>query len=62
MEEAFHTSIVITTAFLTHIATEVVSLQFEFELTKEWEGDQWGGTITEQQLRKVRISGEILLG
>lgn len=49
VEEAFHTSIVITAAFRTHIATQVVSLQFEFELTKEWEGDQWGSTITEQQ-------------
>jgi hypothetical protein len=36
VEEAFHTSIVITAAFRTHIATQVVSLQFEFELTKEW--------------------------
>jgi hypothetical protein len=53
VEEAFHTSIVITTAFRTHIATEVVSLQFEFELTKEWEGDQWGGTITGQLTRHI---------
>jgi len=52
VEEAFHTSIVITAAFRTHIATQVVSLQFEFELTKEWEGDQWGSTITWHQLTR----------
>lgn len=28
---------------------------FGFELSKEWEGDQWGSTITEQQfIRKIR--------
>ncbi len=52
VEEAFHTSIVITAAFRTHIATQVVSLQFGFELTKEWEGDHWGSTITEQQFTR----------
>ncbi len=25
---------------------------FGFELTKEWEGDQWGSTITEQQFTR----------
>lgn len=27
---------------------------FGFTLTKEWEGDQWGATITEQQFTRIR--------
>lgn len=29
---------------------------FGFELSKEWEGDQWGCTITEQQFTRVNIA------
>ncbi len=29
---------------------------FGFELSKEWEGDQWGTTITEQQFTRINIA------
>jgi DNA-binding MarR family transcriptional regulator/GNAT superfamily N-acetyltransferase len=36
------------------IAARRLYQSFEFELLKEWEGDQWGSTITEQQFtRKI---------
>jgi len=36
------------------IAARRLYESFGFELSKEWEGDQWGCTITEQQFtRKI---------
>lgn len=34
---------------------------FGFELSKEWEGDQWGSTITEQQFTRINIAYHLSL-
>ena len=34
---------------------------FGFELSKEWEGDQWGSTITEQQFTRINIAHHLSL-
>ncbi|EHV0700795.1 MarR family transcriptional regulator [Salmonella enterica] len=34
---------------------------FGFELSKEWEGDQWGTTITEQQFTRINIAHHLSL-
>ena len=34
---------------------------FGFELSKEWEGNQWGSTITEQQFTRINIAYHLSL-
>lgn len=34
---------------------------FGFELSEEWEGDQWGSTITEQQFTRINIAHHLSL-
>ena len=34
---------------------------FGFELSKQWQGDQWGSTITEQQFTRINIASSLSL-